>query len=230
MRTAKRRHDRTVRAVLVCSGDPSPVDARWLDGAELVVAVDGGAAWLSSIGQQPELLIGDLDSVDAELIRRLEAASVTVEPHATEKDSSDLELAVASALRRGADEIVVLGAFGGERLDHEIANVLLLAGERQGGSATGMRLVRGGTAVRVLRGDGELSIEASIGSLVTLLSLGQVAKGITTTGLRYPLRDETLHLGSSRGLSNEVSEAQASVRLRHGALLIIEAEREEPEK
>ena len=219
-----------MRAVLVGSGDPSPVDASWLDGAELVVAVDGGATWLASIGHQPDLLIGDLDSVEAEPVRRLEAASVMVERHPTEKDSSDLELAIASAVHRGADEIVVLGAFGGERLDHELANVLQLAGDRPGGAARRMRLGRGGVSVRMLRGAGELSIEASIGSLVTLLSLGEVAEGITTTGLRYPLRDEILHVGSSRGLSNEVSEAPAWVRLRLGTLLIIETEREELEK
>ena len=211
-----------MRAVLVASGDPMASDARWLGGAELVVAVDGGAAWLTSIGRQPDLLVGDLDSVDAELVRRLEAASVPVERHPTEKDSSDLELAVASAIGRGADEIVILGAIGGDRLDHEIANVLLLA--ELSFATTRLRAARGGTSLRVLRGEGELAIQAPPGSLVTLLSLGEVADGVTTSGLRYPLRDEPLHLGSSRGLSNEVAAQPASVRLRGGTLLVIETE------
>lgn len=208
-----------MKAVLVASGDPVAADVRWLDGAELLVAVDGGAAWLESIGRTPDLLVGDLDSVDPQHVRRLEAQSVPIERHPVDKDSSDCDLALAAARSRGANEITVLGAIGGERLDHELANVLLLAtsplGER-------LQIVRGGTRLRALHDSAELTIDAVVGSLVSLLPIGGTAEGVTTDGLRYPLRDEPLHLGSTRGLSNEVSTQPATVRLRHGTLLIIE--------
>jgi thiamine pyrophosphokinase len=194
-------------------------DVRWLDDAELRVAVDGGAAWLESIGRTPDLLVGDLDSVDPQLVRRLEAESVPIERHPTEKDSSDCELALAAARSRGADEITVLGAIGGERLDHELANVLLLAASPLGEQ---LQIVRGRTRLRALRDGGELTIDADVGTMVSLLPIGGTAEGVTTDGLRYPLRDEPLHPGSTRGLSNEVYSRPATVRLRRGTLLIIE--------
>jgi thiamine pyrophosphokinase len=208
-----------VKAVLVASGDSLAADVRWLDDAELLVAVDGGAAWLESIGRRPHLLVGDLDSVDPELVRGLEAASVRIESHPTDKESSDLELALAAARSRGADEITILGAIGGQRVDHELANVLLLAASPPGQQ---LQLVRGRTRLRALCDAGELTIDAALGTLVSLLPIGGSAEGVTTAGLRYPLRDEPLELGSSRGLSNEVASKPATVRLRRGTLLVVE--------
>jgi thiamine pyrophosphokinase len=209
----------SLKAVLVASGDSLAADVRWLDDAQLVVAVDGGAAWLESIGRTPDLLVGDLDSVDPQLVGRLEAESVPVERHPTAKDSSDCELALAAARTRGADEITVLGAIGGQRLDHELANVLLPAASHAGEQ---LQIVRGGTRVRALQHSGELAIDAAVGTLVSLLPIGGDAEGVSTDGLRYPLLDEPLHLGSTRGLSNEVDSRPASVRLRQGTLLVIE--------
>jgi thiamine pyrophosphokinase len=216
-----------MNAVLVASGDPDPADARWLSDADLVVAVDGGAAWLVSIGRRPDALVGDLDSVEPALALRLEEEGVTVERHPAEKDSSDSELALDYALRRGADRIVMLGAIGGVRLDHELANVLLLAAGRKDPRNLDLRLIRGGVCMRALQGGSSLVIEAGTGSLVSLLPVGGDAEGVTTGGLRYPLRDEPLPLGSTRGLSNEVAAQPATVQLRHGTLLVIETATQE---
>ena len=215
-----------MRALLVASGDPLPADAGWLDGADLVIAVDGGAAWLESIGRQPDVLVGDLDSVEPDLVNRLEREGVEVEHHPVEKDSSDCELALAHAVRRGADRIVVLGAIGGERLDHELANVLLLAAPTSGADLD-LRIVRGATCLRVVRSGGTLTIGAGPGSLVSLLPLGGDVEGVTTSGLRYALHEEPLHMGSTRGLSNVVAAQPASVQLRQGMLLVIETRAEE---
>ena len=215
-----------MRAVLVASGDPLPADAGWLDEADLVMAVDGGAAWLQSIGRRPDVLVGDLDSIEPAVVDQLERGGVEVERHPVEKDSSDCELALAHAVRRGADRIVVLGAIGGERLDHELANVLLLVAPTQPGGLD-LRIVRGATCLRVVRSGSTLTIEARLGSLVSLLPLGGDAEGVTTSGLRYTLHDEPLHMGSTRGLSNVVAAQPASVRLRQGTLLVIETSPEE---
>jgi thiamine pyrophosphokinase len=216
-----------MNVVLVAGGDPQPGDARWLSAADLVVAVDGGAGWLASIGRRPDALVGDLDSVDPALAIRLEQEGVTVERYPAEKDSSDSELALEYALRNGAKRIVMLGAFGGIRLDHELANVLLLTANGTDAGHLDLRLVRGGTCLRAVRGGSSLAIDAGTGSLVSLLPVGGDAEGVTTSGLRYPLRDESLPLGSTRGLSNEVVGEPATVQLRRGTLLVIETGTEE---
>ena len=206
---------------MVASGDLEPSDVGWLDGADLVVAADGGAGSLDRMGAAPDVLIGDLDSVDASLVARLAAAGTRVEPRPVDKDASDTELAVEVAVEAGAGTIVMLGALGGGRLDHELANVLLLADPSLAGRD--VRLVRGGTCIRLVRAGGQLDLAASSGDLVTLLPVGGDVSGVTTDGLRWPLRDAVLRMGRSRGLSNEVVAAPARVRIADGTLLVIES-------
>jgi len=209
-----------MRAVVVADGDPAPSDARIAEEAELLIAADGGAGWLEEIGRRPDILVGDLDSVDPAVVRRLAAAGTEVIRHPAEKDASDSELALGVALERGADEVVMLGALGGGRLDHELANLLLLADPEL--PRRDLRIVRAGTTVRVLAGRASLELGCGPGSVVTLLPVGGNAQGVATRGLRYPLDGETLRVGRSRGLSNEVVEAPASVWLGAGTLLVIE--------
>jgi thiamine pyrophosphokinase len=150
---------------------------------------------------------------------------VVVERHPTDKDGSDTELAVDAALVAGATEVVLLGAFGGSRIDHELANLLLLADPALAGRS--IRAVRGATQVRALSGGGRTDLDGVVGATVTLLPVGGDAGGVTTEGLRWPLADATLGFGRSRGLSNEVVSTPASVRIGHGTLLVIETAREE---
>lgn len=213
-----------MRAVVVAHGDPDERDVEQLNGADLLVAADGGALWLDRVGIRPHRLVGDLDSVDASLVDRLAAAGTRVDRHPAEKDESDTELAIRCALDAGAEEIVLLAALSGVRLDHELANVLLLAHPILRGRDA--RIVRGGTTIRAVHGGERLELGGRVGDLVTLLAVSGDASGVRTTGLRYPLRREPLQLGASRGVSNEVGEPPASVELEHGTLLVVEVSRE----
>ncbi len=209
-----------MRAVILASGDVAAGDARHLDGAALVVAADGGAATLDALGRRPDLLVGDLDSVEPGLVERLEASGIRVERHPADKESSDTELAVVAAMHAGATQIVVLGALGGARIDHELANVLLLADPTL--ADRDVSLVRGPTTVRLVAGGGHLELSGSVGDLVTLLPIEGPAHDVTTSGLRWPLEGASLAMGRSRGLSNEVSSMPASVSVGGGALLVVE--------
>lgn len=213
-----------MKAIVVAGGDAAPEDAAQLAGAQVVIAADSGAAWLDLVGRQPNLVIGDMDSIPPDLLQRLEAGGVAIESHPSDKEASDAELAVASAVAMGADEIVILGAFGGARLDHELANVLLVT---EGWNGAELRLVRGATTARAIRGGRQLELEGAAGDLVTLLPLAGDATGVRTRGLRFLLDRETLHLGRSRGLSNLIQQAPAAVSLENGILLVIETRKEQ---
>jgi thiamine pyrophosphokinase len=213
-----------VQALIVAGGDTDPVDAQRLVGADLVIAADGGAVFLETVGRRPDVLVGDLDSIDAALVERLAAAGVAVERHPAAKDATDAELAIDRAVEAGARRITVIGAFAGKRLDHELANLLLLTDRAWAEATDDLRMVRGGTTVRALHGPGRLAIEADVGATVSLLPLGGDATGVLTTGLRFPLDGEPLRLGRSRGLSNEVVDAPASVALEAGVLLVVETD------
>jgi thiamine pyrophosphokinase len=164
-----------------------------------------------------------MDSIDPAILDRLAARGTEVERHPADKEESDLELAISRAVAAGADEVLILGALRGERLDHELANLLLLVDREWDG--IDLKVVRGGTTVSSLRGRSHRELGGAAGDLVTLLPVGD-ATGVRTDGLRYPLVGETLQAGRSRGVSNEVEHAPASVSLEGGTLLIIETRKE----
>jgi thiamine pyrophosphokinase len=207
-----------VKVVVVANGDPAPTDVEHLADAAFVIAADGGARWLDGLHRVPDLVVGDLDSLDSLLLDRLRAAGASVERHPAAKDASDLELAVSRALEMGADEIVVLGAIGGQRLDHALANLLLLVAP---GPAGRVRIVQGATQVRVVRGGERLELGGALGDVVTLLPIGGDGEGVVTDGLRYRLSGETLEFGRSRGLSNEIVHRTAAVSINRGTLLVL---------
>jgi thiamine pyrophosphokinase len=210
-----------MKVVVVASGELDVSDAAWLDDADLVIAADGGAASLDRLGRTPDVLVGDLDSIDPTLVARLAVAGTTVERHPVDKEASDTELAVELAIGAGARSVVVLGAMGGSRLDHELANLLLLADPALAGHD--VRAVRGSTLVRAVHDGERLELNGSPGELVTLLPVGGDALGVTTEGLRWPLTRARLRMGRSRGLSNEVVASPTSVRITNGTLLVVEA-------
>jgi thiamine pyrophosphokinase len=211
-----------MRAVVVAGGAADPRDVAVLEAADLVLAADSGAAWLATVGRRPDRLVGDLDSLGSHFVAELEASGVTVERHPADKDETDAELALERAVELGADEITVLGALAGERLDHEVANLLLIADPRWAGAVRDLRVVHGSTLVRPLHGPGSLDLEAPVGAIVSLLPLGGDASGVACDGLRYPLENARLAFGRSRGISNVVVRAPASVSLQDGLLLVVE--------
>jgi thiamine pyrophosphokinase len=209
-----------MRIVVVASGALAPGDDAWLEGADAVIAADGGAATLDRLGRRPDRLVGDLDSAPRSLVERLETAGTRIDRHPIDKEASDTELAVRVAIDDGADRVDLLGATGGDRLDHELANLLLLADPALAGAE--LRAIVGSTTVRAVRGGERLALDGGVGDLVTLLPIAGDADGITTTGLRWPLDMATLRVGRSRGLSNVVVGPDASVTLIDGVLLVVE--------
>ena len=211
-----------MRALVVLDGDLLGSGA-WLaalaKGSEVVIAADGGAGRLDQAGRRPDLVVGDLDSLAAAAKRELDAQGVAFEVHPHEKAKTDAELALDAAIRRGADEIVVVGAFGGSRLDHLVGNLMLLAHEDY--AAIDVAIVTETATFRSLLGPGTLEVEGSAGDWVTLAALSERARGVTTDGLRYPLRHEDLVRGSTRGVSNELIAGRGSVELTDGLLLVI---------
>jgi thiamine pyrophosphokinase len=213
-----------MRVVIVAAGDLAPGDERRIDGADLLIAADGGVNTMERLGLRPQVIVGDLDSADPAIVERVAAAGTRVERHPADKDASDTELALDAAIAAGATEVVVLGALAGARLDHQLANLMLLADPTLAG--VDVRLVCGATTARVLAAGRALALDGSPGDIVTLLPLGGDATGVSTRGLRWSLDGATLAAGRSRGLSNEITDAPASVALEHGALLVLETSTE----
>jgi thiamine pyrophosphokinase len=184
--------------------------------ADLVLCADGGTRHAHTLGIHPHVVIGDMDSLPSELRSMLQAAGTQFQEHPPRKDETDLELALLYAAGQGATRITVVGVRGG-RIDHELANLLLLAHPRLDG--LDVRLIAENQEIRLLRREGRF--QGATGDLLSLLPIGGDVHGIVTDGLEYALRDETLHFGPARGISNVFTEPEVCVRLRSGLLLAV---------
>ena len=199
----------------------------WNEGVALVVAADGGVRHAAAFDLPVDRWVGDGDSTGPSELEALAAAGVAVDRATVDKDESDTELALAAAIDAGADIVTILGGLGGARIDHAIANLSLLQHPSLEGrearlyDEAGARLsllvgpdLQGLPVARELHG--------RAGDLVSLIPLGAPVDGVTTDGLRYPLRDESLLVGRARGLSNIREASTARVSVGSGRLLVIE--------
>ncbi len=196
--------------------------------APLLIAADGGAAHVLQAGLSPDIVVGDFDSLAEAERLRLKASGVELRVAERDKDESDMELSLLSALEMRATRITILGALGVTRPEHSLANLLLLADPRLDGievaiAGRGSRIWRIGTAA----GPGEAHIEGQPADYVSLFAIDPEVSGVSTDGLRFPLAAETLRLGPSRGLSNELVGPRARVTTRRGRLLVVHTDRDQ---
>ncbi|MFZ5821533.1 MAG: thiamine diphosphokinase [Chloroflexota bacterium] len=181
-----------------------------------LIAADGGARHLLAMGRLPYLLVGDLDSVDAALLAHLETAGVEIHRYRTDKDETDLELALRHALEGGADSILIVGALGG-RLDQTLANLSLLTDPKFAG--LDLRLDDGAEEAFFCRRQAE--VRGRSGEVVSLIPWGGPVEGVVTEGLQWKLSGETLYAHKARGVSNRMVGEAACVEIWSGLLLIV---------
>jgi len=206
-------------AVVLAGGDPvDPSIAARLPTDARVIAADSGLAQAKLLGLIPDLVIGDLDSVDPTDLAEAQAADVPVERHPEDKDATDLELALDRAVAMGHSNVILIGGHGG-RLDHLLGNALVLASDRYG--AVHIEWWVRDTRVVVARARECTELAGTMGDVVSLIAVGGPATDIVTAGLRWPLENETLAPGSTRGISNELTASAASVTIGSGVLLLI---------
>ena len=193
------------------------LDRTAVEGADLLVAVDGGADALARIGLVPSLLVGDLDSISPGALADLRSRGVEVLALPTAKDETDTEAALRVALERGATRITVFNALGGPRLDHLLGNLLLLTAPWL--APVQVTLVDGLHKAFLVKGDG--MVTGRPGDTVSLLPLTEAVQDVCTEGLLYPLRGGALLQGATRGVSNEMTGKSARVTHGEGALLLV---------
>jgi thiamine pyrophosphokinase len=201
--------------VLICAnGVPAVLTPA--PAADLVIAADGGARMCEPLRTRPDVLIGDLDSLTPAEVARWEDAGVTVLRYPVDKDQTDLELALHLAVERGAQRITVLGALGG-RWDQSMANLLLLAHPRW--RDLDVVLVDGHQRAFLVHRRGV--VEGDPGDTVSLIAVASDARGVTTTGLAYPLTEGVIPFGSALGVSNRLTAPRAEIAVRQGLLLVV---------
>ena len=207
-----------IRAVIFANGKARDYSilSSLIRAGDTIIAADGGANHARKIGLVPDVLIGDLDSVSKNEVKRLETLGTRVIRFPVEKDETDLELSLGYTLDQGFREILILAPFGG-RLDQTLGNISLLTRPDLVGIDT--RMDDGLEEVFLVRG--QAIIQGVPGDTVSLLAISVEAKGVETEGLYYPLNGETLFANATRGISNRLVDKSATIRVSEGKLLCI---------
>lgn len=211
------------RALIVAGGRPvRPAVLNRIERPTWIVAADSGLDHAYELGLEPNLVIGDMDSVSAAGLARAEAAGARIERHPVDKDATDLELAIGAVAAAGFAEATIIGGTGG-RLSHTLANALVLAVDR------GIRLewLTSHARISALHAGHTGTFRPAEGTTLSLIPIGGRAV-CSSTGLRWPLAQAELVPGSTRGISNEIVAAdESTVSVTAGCVLLIQ-ERNQP--
>ena len=187
-----------------------------LEKANFIVAVDGGLKHILNLGYLPDLLLGDLDSVDEMSLNNLINKNTQIIKYPSVKDETDLELAMQYVADMGYQHIILVGALGG-RVDQLLANINLLTNPKW--QLLNIEIFDGIEEVRLIREYTE--INGFAGDTVSLIPISDVVKGVRTDGLIYPLNDEILYRWKTRGISNVMSSSKAQIWIKSGLLICV---------
>lgn len=193
-----------------------PLVKRLSSRVDFVLAVDGGAAVCLRAGVDPDLVLGDLDSLEESLAREIEARGTVLEVFARDKDVTDLDLAVNAARARGASRLIVTGAYSG-RLDHTLAAI----GSLQRAADMHPVVLEPGFSAWLLRPGHRHSV--ALGGRDAVVSLVALEPGsrVTCSGVKWPLNDAPIEPLSSLGVSNVIVTDIATVVVESGTVLAI---------
>jgi thiamine pyrophosphokinase len=206
------------RIVIFANGElPDLIKARnLLHAGDTVICADGGTRHALTLGIRPDLIMGDLDSVETGTVQKFKNENVDIEIFPRDKNETDLELAIRRAIEWKPDQIIILAALGG-RLDQTLANITLLADPQLTG--LDVRLDDGVEEILLCRE--RVEVHGTTGDLVSLIPWQGTVTGVLTEGLKWPLHRETLYPDKTRGISNEMLGNAASVAVESGLLLIV---------
>jgi len=181
-----------------------------------LICADGGARYIHALGLTPDLIVGDMDSLNGEMQRDFVMKGSRIMRYPEAKDETDSELALQMAFMMTPDEIRIYGALGA-RIDHTLANLTLLAAAADRGIET--CLVDQWCKIFLIRQ--KAVIEGEIGQTVSLFALGADVTGVTLEGFEYPLRNATITPTKPIGISNRLTAARGIISVGSGDLLAV---------
>jgi thiamine pyrophosphokinase len=189
---------------------------RILHTDDYIICADGGTQHALALAVQPDLIVGDMDSLEKEQFQRLQNAGVAIELYPRDKNETDLELAIQRAIELNPTQIIIIAALGG-RLDQTLANITLLTDLRL--SSFDVRLDDGVEEIFICRD--QVQVHGRSGDLVSLIPWQGAVSKVETMNLKWVLHKETLYPDKTRGISNEMTDNTASISIGSGLLLIV---------
>lgn len=187
--------------------------------ADLIICADGGVQHLKKIQIDPDIIIGDMDSTDHGTQSFFRNKKVPVIQHPEKKNETDTELCISHAIEKGAEKITLLGVTG-TRLDHTLANILLL--KQPAAHNIPACIIDNHNEIYLVLDT--LTLIGKPGQLLSVIPVTPQVTGITLTGLEYPLDNATLYMGETLGISNVFKKERVSIRIKSGIVIVTKSQ------
>lgn len=185
---------------------------------DFIICADGGISMMVDMPIRPDLIIGDLDSIDSESIAYIEKNHIPILKYPEEKDETDTELALNYLMGKGFKEIIMVGVIG-TRMDHTMANIFLLN-----------RLLDKGFKGKIIDDHNEIyivddyiKIKKKKSCYISLIPLSLDGIVVSIKGSYYPLKEKYIEFDSTLGISNIIAEEYCEIIIHKGKAIIIEA-------
>jgi len=207
-----------MKIIIVSGGNPPPLEflLREITVDTFIIGADSGANCLYDYNIEPNLLVGDFDSIDKEAFDYYKKSKCIIDIYPKEKDFTDTEIAARKALSMKPNEIVFLGCTG-SRIDHLLGNIGMLKICLEYGVNASIKDEN--NSVRLI--NTSTSLNGTVGQLFSLQPYGDEIIGLTIKGAKYPLNNYNLKIGQSISISNEFATSKVDLEFKFGTLMII---------
>jgi thiamine pyrophosphokinase len=183
---------------------------------DYVICADGGLEKVKNYGMIPDIIIGDLDSTAPDVLKQYEK-NIPVEKFPSEKDLTDMELAVEFAVSKGYRSIALTGATG-TRLDHTLGNIMLM--EKYYKDGVNIIIIDNNNEMKIISDNAEFSIEYREGYYVSIIPITENIQGLYLEGFKYPLNNVNVQRGSTLCISNQIKGNKGKIKLRQGTAIV----------
>ncbi|HBC29868.1 MAG TPA: thiamine diphosphokinase [Clostridiales bacterium] len=184
---------------------------------DYVICADGGLEKVKNYGITPDIIIGDFDSVALNVLKQYEN-KIPVEKFPSEKDFTDMELAVEFAVSKGYNNIILTGA-SGTRLDHTLGNILLM--EKYYKDGVNISIIDNNNEMKIISDNAELFIEYKEGYYISIIPVTEYIQGLYLEGFKYNLDNVNVQRGSTLCISNQIKDNKGRITLRKGTAIVI---------
>ncbi len=186
---------------------------------ETIIAVDNGLKILNEININPQHIVGDFDTIKSEILDKYkENKSIKIHEFNPIKDNTDTDIAIRLAIELKSDEITIIGAIG-TRIDHVLGNIQVLKYALD--SNIECKIIDENNEIQLIDKTTIIKKKDITKKYISLIPLTEKVEHINLKGFKYELKNGTLTIGSSLGISNEISKEEAIIEFDNGILIMI---------
>ncbi|MBD3378446.1 thiamine diphosphokinase [candidate division KSB1 bacterium] len=195
---------------------------RFIGAKDRIICANGGTRHCLKLGLTPQMIVGDMDSISADMLSELSANGVKIHRHPAKKNKTDLELALDIATKTIATSVLILTALGG-RLDQLLGNILLLSRYTEPGRV--IAFADKGIYGRVIKGPDTVTLHGQCGDGLSLHPLTHHVGNVFLSGTEWELNEQVLEFGSTLTISNTWKQSSITLSLSYGILLLLHRSR-----